>query len=526
MQIGKIAGALLGLAVVFSAGLAHAQQVKIDTGTIEGATADGVTSFKGVPFAAPPLGQLRWRAPQPVKPWSGVRKATAYSGDCMQLPFPSDAAPLGTEPSEDCLYANVWLPADKPAGKLPIIIWIYGGGSVNGGASPAVYSGANFAKHGLMFVSFNYRLGRFGYFAHPALTAENADNGLLGNYGYMDQIAALKWVQRNAAAFGGDPQNVTVFGESHGGRSVQMLLGTSMANGLFQRAAIESGFGRQIQPQISGSEPNTLLSAEDTGLAFAKSIGVEGTGKEALAKLRAMPALTIRSDLNFTSSRLLYSGPMIDGKLVPQDTPGIYLGGGGQHVPLLLGTNSEDTGTVAGKTLDDLFATFGPYADQANKVYAGDGASEKVIRQRVGSDHVENEPIRMTARAFAARGLPVYEFRFSYVAESLRKEWTGAHHASEIPFVFNTVSSRYGKDLTDQDDKISKMMLQYWVNYAKTGDPNGEGLPVWPRYSTKDDVLMNFTDKGIPVAMPDPFKDRLDVTAAAASSVPAPQLER
>src|SRR5271163_2187330 len=189
--------------------------VTIDTGTLKGATDAGVTSFKGVPFAAPPVGELRWRPPQPAAKWSGVRQATEYGHDCMQLPFPSDAAPLGTTPAEDCLVANIWVPENR-TGKLPVMVWIYGGGFVNGGSSPAVYDGSLFARQGIVFVSFNYRLGRFGFFAHPALTKESKD-GLLGNYAYFDQLAALKWVQRNAAAFGGDPNAVTVFGESAGG---------------------------------------------------------------------------------------------------------------------------------------------------------------------------------------------------------------------------------------------------------------------------------------------------------------------
>ncbi|KAI6244315.1 Carboxylic ester hydrolase [Aphelenchoides fujianensis] len=232
----------------------------------------------GVPFAQPPVGELRWRAPQPVKPWTGVRPATAYGHDCMQKPFPSDAAPLGTEPAEDCLVANA---SAKP---MPVMVWIYGGGFVNGGSSPAVYAGDQFAKQGIVFVSFNYRVGRFGFFGHPALTAANADGGLLGNYGYMDQIAALKWVKENARAFGGDPNNITVFGESAGGGSVHMLLTSPQSKGLFQKAAIMSGGGRGslMGPRRLGQDLPGAPSAETIGLNFAKSVGIEGTGPEAL----------------------------------------------------------------------------------------------------------------------------------------------------------------------------------------------------------------------------------------------------
>lgn len=230
--------------LLVSIAVAAQETVTVETGKLKGPAAGGVVSFKGIPYAAPPVGDLRWRPPQPAARWSSVRDAAAYGHDCMQLPFPSDAAPLGTTPAEDCLVLNVWAPKHR-TGKLPVLVWIYGGGFVNGGSSPAVYDGSQFAKRGLVFVSFNYRLGRFGFFAHPALSKEGKD-GLLGNYGYMDQIAAMKWIQRNIAAFGGDPHQVTVFGESAGGGSVHMLMTSPLAVGLFQRAIVESGGGRAL----------------------------------------------------------------------------------------------------------------------------------------------------------------------------------------------------------------------------------------------------------------------------------------
>src|SRR5262249_25499177 len=214
---------------------AFPDQVKVTGGEVKGAVADGVLSFKGIPFAAPPVGDLRWRPPQPLLPWSGlVKQSTAYGHDCAQKPVSIDAAPRGTEPSEACVVLNVWRPAEKSSRALPVMVWIYGGGFVNGGSSPAVYDGSQFAKQGIVLVSFNYRLGRFGFFAHPALSAEHPGEPL-GNYAFMDQIAALQWVQKNISAFGGNPKDVTVFGESAGGMSVHALLTSPAAKGLFDK---------------------------------------------------------------------------------------------------------------------------------------------------------------------------------------------------------------------------------------------------------------------------------------------------
>jgi para-nitrobenzyl esterase len=510
------------LAVFAGSATLYAQhpQVTIDSGILVGATSDGITAFKGIPYAAPPLGGLRWRAPQPVKAWTGVRQATTLAHDCLQNPFKDDMAPPIPPTSEDCLYLNVLEPADKSATPLPVMVWIHGGGSVIGGTTPVIYQGNQLAKQGIIFVGINYRLGRLGYFAHPALTAENAD-GMLGNYGYMDQIAALKWVQRNIAAFGGDPHNVTVVGESHGGRSVQMLLGTSLAKGLFNRAVVESGFGRMYQPPISTSMGDGGPSAEEVGLKFAQSLGIDGTDKAALAKLRAVPAEKIIGTVGYALGREGYAGPMIDGKLVPADTPDIYLSGDNQRVPLIMGGNEEDTGTAPGETDEEVYASFGPYAEKAKQIYTAAGAKDvATLKAMVGRDRTVLEPARFVNRVFTAEGLPAYEFRFSYVAATLRSQWTGAHHASEVPYVFNTLSGEYGEKVTAQDQQTAGLMVKYWINFIKTGDPNGPGLPEWPKYSAQADILMNFTETGTAVAMPDPFKARLDVVSEAAGAVP------
>ncbi len=500
--------------------------VTTDSGKLQGATQGSVESFKGVPFAAPPVGDLRWRAPQPAKPWQGVKKATAYSADCMQVPFPSDAAPLGTTPAEDCLYLNVWRPVGTaPGAKLPVMFWIYGGGFVNGGSSPAVYDGSKFAEKGIVFVSANYRLGRFGFFGFPELTRANAD-GILGNYGFMDQIAALKWVQKNIAAFGGDPSNVTVFGESAGGFSVSMLLTSPLTGGLFSKAIIESGGGRTNlggQRYLSTVVPNGPPSAESVGVEFAQSLGVQGTGKDALEALRRLPAEKIRGNLNMGSmGQPGYSGPMIDGRIVVADPQAIYLSGEGWHVPIMIGANSLDIGFGFAKDKESLFSPFGIYREKAVAAYDPTGNGDlRAVQYTVAMDHMMVEPARFVASVFASEGVPSYEYRFSYVAESMRSKWPGAPHATEIPFVFDTVKDKYGADLAPNDEKTAQAMLNYWVSFAKTGDPSTGNSPAWPRYSPATDMLMNFTENG-PVAEADPWKARLDVTADYVSGYASP----
>ena len=494
--------------------------VKTANGPVSGVVADGVESFKGIPFAAPPVGDLRWRAPQPAAQWTTPLKADHYGHDCMQQPFGGDAAPLGTTPSEDCLVLNVWRPAHSANKKLPVIVWIYGGGFVNGGSSPAVYDGSAFARKDVIMVSFNYRLGRFGFFGHPALTAEDKD-GLLGNYGYMDQIAALKWVKANIAAFGGDPANVTIFGESAGGGSVHMLMTSPLARGLFAKAIVESGGGRgnlMGERRLNQDLPN-LPSSETLGIALAKKNGIEGMDATALAKLRALPAEAVVDKLNLANMTSdTYGGPMIDGRIVVEDPQSAYLSGRYNKVPLMIGANSADIGFNFAQSKAAAFAPFGSHIDAAKAAYDPTGnAPVEVIRYFMGMDAMMIEPARFVASTLATQGVPSYEYRYGYVTDSMRADWkTGTPHATEIPYVMNTVKAKYGDALTAKDARIADQTNSYWANFAKTGNPNGAGLPDWPRYDPKTDVLMNFAPDGTPVAMPDPWKARLDVTAAIA----------
>lgn len=507
---------LLAMTVPFvAAQTTGPERVSTGSGKIKGSIADGLIAFKGIPYAAPPVGPLRWRPPQPPKKWGGVRSAVEYGADCMQLPFPSDAAPLGTPPAEDCLYMNVWRPATPSKAPLPVMVWIYGGGFVNGGSSPAVYDGSQFARGGVVFVSFNYRLGRFGFFGHPALTRESSD-GRLGNYGYMDQIAALQWVQHNIQLFGGDPHNVTLFGESAGGGSVHALMNSPLAKGLFQKAIVESGGGRNGfggSPHLHEAA-NGKPSAESAGVAFAKSKGIDGDDAAALKKLRELPAEAIVDGLNMASMRQAantYSGPMIDGKIVVEESQTAYAAGTQAHIPFIVGANSMEIGFGAAANADELFAQFGEKAAAARAAYDPQGNTDFTsLRAMVASDKMMMEPARFVARSLSRSGQPTWEYRFSYVAASMRSTWKGAPHATEIPYVFDTVRTKYGKELTDQDEKAAQTIHEYWLQFAKTGNPNGPGLPEWPQYSASEDKLLDFTLDG-PKVEADPWRQRLDV---------------
>jgi para-nitrobenzyl esterase len=516
----RIHSVILFAAIASSAAAATVDEVRVETGALKGASAGGVVAFKGIPYAAPPTGENRWRAPQPVAQWKGVRSAAAYASDCMQLPFPSDAAPLGTKPAEDCLYLNVWSPVQRLSGKLPVMVWIYGGGFVNGGSSPAVYDGTHFAESGVVFVSFNYRVGRFGFFAHPALTKEDP-NALLGNYCFLDQIAALKWVRKNIAKFGGDPGNVTLFGESAGGGSVLTMMTTPLAHGLFHKAIVESGGGRTgIGPmrRVRESAPN-LPSGEAVGIAFAEKAGIKGEDAAALAALRDLPAERVCDRLNMASmGNPTYAGPMIDGKIVAETPEQALLAGRAMKIPVIAGANSNDIGFSMAKNLDEIFAPFGVNREKAEAAYNPEHSAEfRKIGVLVASDRMMVEPARFVVRTVAASGQRAYEYRFSYVAESLRKQWKGAPHATEIPFVFDTVAARYTKDLAPADEATAKAALAYWVAFARTGNPDGEGRPHWPAYDANDDQLMNFTNDG-PVAEHDGWKARLDAIEGSAQN--------
>ncbi len=540
-----LACSLAALTVATSVGDAARAQapavVKVDTGELQGVVDDGVVSYKGIPFAAPPVGDLRWRPPQPAARWTGVRQASEYGANCMQgrfggpppgaaarpgaPPGPPAAAPAPPAPSEDCLFLNVWRPADPAARGLPVMVWIHGGGFVGGSGALQGAAGGPFAKQGVVLVTLNYRLGRFGFFAFPALSGERPDD-LKGNYAYMDQIAALQWVKRNIAAFGGNPDNVTIFGFSAGGVSVHSLLASPLARGLFHKAIAQSGGSRDsvltARPMSKdGVDPNYPVSAETIGSTFARSMGIEGADPAALAKLRGLSAEQVlrgapaAAGANTPQIELT---PILDGKLITETAETAYKAKRQPRVPLLAGSNSADTAgnRIKATTKDEFFARFGKWSAEAKAAYDPDGSTElATMVSRANDDFGQAEPARFAASAFAANGSPAYLYRFSYVASAMRERMrAGTPHGGEIGFVFGTLGGGPGPASTPspEDLAVSKMAQSYWVNFARTGDPNGAGLPAWPRHDPKKDVIFDFRPDGTAGAGPDVRKARLDVT--------------
>ncbi|MGL3823228.1 carboxylesterase/lipase family protein [Sphingopyxis sp. R3-92] len=459
-----------------------AQQVATDSGAVTGATADGISSFKGIPFAAPPVGAGRWSAPAPVAPWTAPRDATAYGPDCMQNPLPGIQA--GSRPmSEDCLTLNVWTPKPAKGAKLPVMVWIHGGGFVGGSGTLPETDGTLLAKRDVVIVSFNYRLGRFGFFAHPAL-------GKDGNWGLMDQIAALKWLQRNIGAFGGDPAKVTIFGESAGGESVSRLMASPLTKGLFARAIVASGGGRDDWP--------TLADAQAKGQAF----GTRANAADAAA-LRALPADKVLGTIALMSKEEdRYSGPITDGTIVPAGADAIFAAGQQARVPYIIGSNDDELGFIPAPFRAMINGPVEKGLGAAAATVKAAYASEDEANRRMGGDVIFAEPALAFGLSQAGAGAPTFLYRFGYVAEAQRKPDVGAVHASDVAFQFGNLAP----DAAAADRAAAKLIGDYWTNFAKAGDPNGGGLPLWSRLDPAAPQLLSIG---------------IAVTAMAAAGTPA-----
>jgi para-nitrobenzyl esterase len=478
----SITSLAMALTIALSAGSGR-PVVAVEQGQLAGRSVDGVSVFQAIPYAAPPTGALRWRPPEPAPAWDGLRDATAPGAICVQPPANGDPG-VGPPPmSEDCLTLNVWAPSDAEA--LPVMVWIHGGGYNNGSGTAELYDGTRLAGRGVVVVTLNYRLGRLGFFDHPALAAERGPDAPAGNYGVMDQIAALEWVRDNIAAFGGDPRRVTIFGESAGGVAVTQLMIAPAARGLFHGAIVQSGLGRQRSALLAEDRPGRP-SAQSLGTTFARGAGLaEATAGE----LRALPAERFLAPMPaFYTDNLI-----VDGRVLTEDVVEAFSAGRQAPVPMIIGTNSAefwwirpaDAGAY-GRTDDAM--TDDEY-DALIEAYGGpEGHDASVV-----SDLIFSEPARHLSRLHAAAGHPTFLYRFDVVAASNPEPSGGATHASERPYVFDTLHT-VGRPMADRDQRAATLMADYWTTFARTGDPNRFGQPTWPAF--QNDRLLEFGNDG------------------------------
>lgn len=470
--------------------LSQIQTAKVTGGEVQGVVAGDITIFKGIPFAAPPVGDLRWKAPAPVQSWTGIKKADAFGPACMQAAnSQGNTAPV----SEDCLYLNVWTPAKKPGDKMPVIVWIYGGGFSGGSTSIPMYDGTGFAKRGVVLVSVAYRVGPFGFLAHPELSRESGKGS--GSFGLEDMIAGLKWVKDNIARFGGDPANVTIFGHSAGGMAVNMLAASPVAKGLFHRAICMSG-GSFAPLQTSnqggvGMGIPALKLAESNGEDFLKNLGAAD-----IKAARAMKAEEIQNKMGTGMGGIRFR-PVADGYIIPTDLYSIYQARRFNDTPILLGHTSNELGSFGGRGNATAAAfekqvksQYGPNADAILRVYphSTDAEAAKSTKE-LSRDSTFGWSTWTWARLQTGKGKgKAFEYYYDYHAP----EADGSGHGSDVPYAFQTLSGGQGGAPKPEDLKLSDMISSYWVNFARSGDPNGPGLPKWPAFTESNQQAMVF----------------------------------
>jgi len=482
---------LLAFAIALSAAEPDTT-VSVSAGAVRGAPmARGGAVFKGIPFAQPPVGELRWRPPEPVKPWTGVREATSFGAPCAQ-----NAAGRMLEASrEDCLYLNVWTPEWPARSRLPVMVWLHGGGNYGGTASTNNFDGESLARHGVVLVSVNYRLTVFGFFAHPELTRESPHHAS-GNYGLMDQIAALQWVRDNIGKFGGDPANVTIFGQSAGAVDVDVLMTTPLAKGLFHRAIAESGtvtrnpdaatLGMTALGAVMRVKEGPVTYSDAAALAEAEAAGAN-IGPS-LASLRATPAANL---LKVVAQPQMSIGPangvIVDGWVFPQPPAEVFATGKEHRVPLLIGNNARERTprNTPEEARQAIEAMYGSLASRAFTLYPETVTADPLYGDSVAQwvvDTMYRCPVVAQLNWHAAASNAGYEYQFD----------RGVAHGAEVPYVFG----RLADSATEIDRNLSASMQQYWTNFAKSGNPNGAGLPQWPKYDASARGYMEFTDEG------------------------------
>ena len=497
--------------------------VTVESGKLQGAlNADrSVRLFKGIPFAAPPVGELRWKAPQPPAPWTGIRPADKFGPACLQTNVFGDIYFRDAQPREDCLNLNIWIPANAASKNLPVFLWYYGGGFVAGSNSEKRYDGEALAKKGILVVEPNYRLGVFGFFSYPELTKESGHNSS-GNYGLLDQVAALNWVVKNISAFGGDPRNITIGGESAGSLSVSALMASPLSRALFQKALGESGAFFPIGP-AAGMQLKPVSVTEPPNAKFAESMGAKS-----LAELRAKSGeelLQAAAKMN----RGFAFGPNVDGYFLSTDVRTIFTRGEQAKVPLLAGWNADEgkimvlmnpNKPTAKSFADQAQARFGAAATQFLQLYPASTDEEAVRSAQAfsGDDFIAFSTWKWLDTQLKTGNAPVYQYLFAQVPKTkpgamigpIPAIEAGSKHAGEIEYVFETLTSQEGVAWADDDFKVSELMANYWANFIKTGNPNGPGLPNWPASSRGDGYpVMHLIDSNSHAA-PDALRPRYE----------------